>query len=99
MRIPIIAPDLRCGDEPIRVSGWLVDQGDLILAGDFVVELMIPAITIDVQSELSGRVVEIEKPTDSHVRAGDILGWLEDGNDDDHGMNEEEEGQVFPQRS
>ena len=96
MRIPIIAPDLRCEDEPIRVSGWLVDQGDLILAGDYVVELMIPAITIDVQTESSGRVVEIEKPTDSLVQAGDILGWLEDGIDDDHGMNEVEPGQTRP---
>ena len=88
MRVPIIVPDLRCDDEPIRISGWLVDQGDLVLAGDFLVELMIPAITFDILAESSGRIVEIEKTADSTIRTGDILGWLDDG------INEDEEGKT-----
>lgn len=79
MRIPIIVPDLGCDDEQIRVSGWLVDQGDLVLAGDFVAELMIPAVTFDILADSTGRVIAIDKPADSVVQPGEILGWLEDG--------------------
>ncbi|HEY0985154.1 MULTISPECIES: biotin/lipoyl-containing protein [unclassified Schlesneria] len=82
MRIPILVPDLRCENEPLCVSGWLVDEGDLILAGDFIVELRIPAVTFDILSEMSGRVVTIEKLADSPIKTGDILGWLDDGIDE-----------------
>ena len=77
MRIPITVPDLRTRDETIRVSGWLIDEGDLVLAGDLVVELLIPGLTIDVVADPTGRLVDVIKPDDSPVRIGDVLGWLE----------------------
>ena len=45
---PIIVPELRTGDETVRVSVWLVDVGQTLVAGDRVVELLAPGITFDV---------------------------------------------------
>ena len=77
MRVPISVPDLRAGNEPIRVSGWLIDEGDLVSVGELVVELLIPGLTIDVVAESAGRLINIQKPVDSTVHAGDVLGWFE----------------------
>ena len=77
MRVPISVPDLHAGDEPIRVSGWLIDEGDLVLAGELVVELLIPGLTIDVVAVSTGRLIEIIQPVDSPVHVGDVLAWLE----------------------
>jgi pyruvate/2-oxoglutarate dehydrogenase complex dihydrolipoamide acyltransferase (E2) component len=77
MRVPITVPDMRSGDETIRISGWLINEGDLVLTGELVVELLIPGLTIDVIAESSGQLVEIVKPVDTIVAVGDVLGWLE----------------------
>jgi pyruvate/2-oxoglutarate dehydrogenase complex dihydrolipoamide acyltransferase (E2) component len=81
MRVPITVPDLRSGKEPIRISGWLIDEGDLVLMGDLVVELLIPGLTIDIVADSTGRLVEITKSVDSPVHVGDVLGWLETSNE------------------
>ncbi len=80
MRVPIVVPDLGSIDEPFRVSGWFVDEGDVVRSGDLVVELLIPGITFDVMAESTGRLVEITKRFDTTIHSGDILGWLDDAN-------------------
>ncbi len=82
MRVPIMVPDLRSGEETLRISGWLVDEGDLVRAGDLIVELLIPGVTIDIAAPVTGQLVEIVKPVDSPVLFGDVLGWLEPTVDD-----------------
>ncbi len=82
MRVPITVPDLRSGDEIIRISGWLIDEGDLVLAGELFVELLIPGLTIDIIASSTGRLVEIVKPVDSHVQVGDVIGWLDQTDED-----------------
>ena len=78
MLFPIKVPDLGTGDEPIRLCGWLADQGDLISAGDPVAEILIPGITMEITAESSGRLLTIVKPIDARIYTGDVLGWLED---------------------
>lgn len=78
MRVPIVVPDLGSGNESHRVSGWLVDEGDWVVAGDLVVEVLIPGITFDIAAESTGRLVEISLAIDTEIHAGDILGWLDD---------------------
>ncbi|MFO1019674.1 MAG: biotin/lipoyl-containing protein [Planctomycetales bacterium] len=77
MPTPLLVPELGAGQLPIRVSTWLVDLGDDVLAGDRVVELGLPGMTFDVSSPASGRLVRIEKYSDAAVHTGDCLGWLE----------------------
>jgi len=78
MRSSIVVPDLGAGSECLKVSGWLVDEGDWILAGDLVVEVLIPGLTFDIAAESTGRLVEIVAAIDTTIRAGDVLGWIDD---------------------
>jgi pyruvate/2-oxoglutarate dehydrogenase complex dihydrolipoamide acyltransferase (E2) component len=79
MRSPVILPDLGAGDEELRVSCWLVDLGDAVDAGDRIVEILLDGMTFDVTAEQSGLVTRIERHLDSVVRSGDVLGWIETG--------------------
>ena len=81
MRIPIIVPNVGSGDETLRLSGWFIDVGDVVLAGDLVAEVLIPGVTFDIIAESSGRLVEIAKPVDTVTFKGDTLGWLDDADD------------------
>lgn len=90
MSLPLVVPELGAGDLPIRISTWLVDLGDDVLAGDRVVELVLPGMTFDVASPVSGRLIRIEKYSDSAVRAGDCLGWLEPPEQKSSGEEEQE---------
>ena len=78
MRFPIIVPNFGTDDDPIRLCGWLVDEGDLVLAGDLVAEALIPGITFDIVVESDGRLIEIVKPIDSIINPGDIVAWVDD---------------------
>lgn len=70
-------PDLSAGEEAIRVSTWLVDVGEAIEPGERLVDVLIPGVSFSVASPAAGRLVKIERMTDSFVRPGDVLGWLE----------------------
>ncbi len=76
-RIPIPLPDLGAGPETIRVSTWLVDVGEVVEAGERLVDVLIPGVSFSVAAPGGGRLVKIECPTDSHVKSGDVLAWLE----------------------
>lgn len=77
MQVPVEVPELGAGDQTLRICGWLVDVGDLVLKGDLLAEVVIPGVTFEIASPATGRLVEIVCPVDSKIRAGSILGWLE----------------------
>lgn len=77
MRVPIEVPEVGAGTETLRLCGWLVDVGDLILKGDLIAEVIIPGVTFEIASPLTGRLVEITCPVDAKIQSGSILGWLE----------------------
>jgi pyruvate/2-oxoglutarate dehydrogenase complex dihydrolipoamide acyltransferase (E2) component len=77
MRTPVLLPEIGTDDEELRVSCWLVDLGDAVVAGDRIVEILFDGVTFDVTAEHSGRVTRIERSLDAVVRAGDTLGWIE----------------------
>lgn len=78
--IPITLSNLGTGEEPIRVSTWLVDVGESIEPGERLVDVLIPGVSYSVASPAAGRLVKIERTTDCHVQPGDILAWLEPAN-------------------
>ena len=77
MRIPIVVPELGIGHESLRVSGWFVEEGDLVISGDLIAEVLIPGVTFDIAAESSGRLVQIAIPVDATIETGSTLGWLE----------------------
>lgn len=75
-RTAILVPELGTGEEPLRVSAWLVDVGQTVIAGDRVVEVLVPGITFDIAAERTGEIIEITRPVDAVVSTGEILGWI-----------------------
>ena len=88
MRHAIQLPELGLEDKAARISGWLVDVDDVVVAGDVVAEVLLPGITFDVAATHSGKLVQIERPMDAIVATGDVLGWI-DANDDDQPNHDE----------
>jgi pyruvate/2-oxoglutarate dehydrogenase complex dihydrolipoamide acyltransferase (E2) component len=82
MPTPIELPDLGAGDEAVCVSCWLVDPGEIVVAGDRVVEVLIKGITFDVAAPVSGILSRIEKSLDTRTVPGDILGWIDSNTGD-----------------
>jgi pyruvate/2-oxoglutarate dehydrogenase complex dihydrolipoamide acyltransferase (E2) component len=76
-RIPVAVPSIAEGSEDIRVSAWLVDLGQSVIAGDPVVEILIPGITFDIAATGTGKLTEVCRAVDAVVQVGDILGWIE----------------------
>lgn len=74
--VPLTVPDVGAGDGPLTVSSWFADEGESVSVGDTVVVLLVPGITCDVASPVSGVVVRVEKQIDARVRVGDVLGWI-----------------------
>ena len=77
MSSPIRLPEIGAGNASLSVSCWLVDTGDLLDQGDRVVELVTAGSTFDVSAPVAGRLARIDKPLDTAVAVGDILGWIE----------------------
>lgn len=69
-------PELGTG-ETVRVSCWLVEPGDPVDQGDRVVEVLVPGMTFDVPAPVDGVLTRIDKPPDTAVVSGDVLGWIE----------------------
>ncbi len=77
MPTAIVLPELGAGTAPIRVSAWLVEEGESVEFGECVVEVLVPGITYDVPAPAGGVLERIEKQIGSEILPGDILGWLE----------------------
>lgn len=75
--LPITVPELGSETNAARVTAWLVDVGQVVVAGECVVELLVPGVTFDVQTERTGQLVSILKPVDTMVKPGEIVGLLE----------------------
>lgn len=78
--VSITVPELGATDPP-RVSAWLVDIGETVRAGDRIVELLLPGITIDIPAPVSGRLVETTMALNAIVAPGQKLGLIEQDDD------------------
>ena len=81
MPTPIQLPDLGVGDEPIRVSLWLVEPGDSVEAGDRIVELLVSGLTFDVPAPVAGTLRQALAVQDEVVSPGAILGWIDEASE------------------
>ncbi len=76
MRRPIILPDL--GVRSAVLSVWFVNPGDLVYAGDRVVEILAGGATFDVPSPVTGRLAEKLALPDDPLCTDQILGMVEE---------------------
>ncbi len=82
MATPIVVPPMGCPNHDLTVSVWLARAGEQVLAGDRVVELLMPGITFDVESTCSGTIASCECLPGAKVREGNVLGWIEQEQND-----------------
>jgi pyruvate dehydrogenase E2 component (dihydrolipoamide acetyltransferase) len=59
------------------VSFWFAEEGEEVLEGDRLVEILAGSVTFDVPAPLSGRLVEVRVAEEDAVRCGDVLALLE----------------------
>ena len=69
-----------------EVSSWMVKVGDEITDGDIVCEVMTDKVDMEVESPVSGTLVEIVVETGT-VDVGEPIGWVE-GEDDGGGFGD-----------
>ena len=76
MATAIVLPELGT-ETPVQISCWLVEEGESVMEGDRVVEVRTRGITFDVAAPVSGILSQANKPADTVLQTGDILGWIE----------------------
>lgn len=71
--VPLTLPDLGMGDEPATISVWLTDEGQQVVAGDRIVEILAGHATIDLPSPVTGTLVKHLASVDQRVFSGQEL--------------------------
>lgn len=75
-RLPVIVPDLQVGQVPVVLGQWHVEPGEQVLAGDLLLELVLPGLTVSVSCPADGVLTEICRPANSVLRPGEFLAWV-----------------------
>jgi pyruvate/2-oxoglutarate dehydrogenase complex dihydrolipoamide acyltransferase (E2) component len=75
MRVEIVLPEI--GADPVILSLWFVDPGDVIYEGDRVVEILSNGATFDVPAPATGRFIEKRALPDDPLVPGQVLGVVE----------------------
>lgn len=75
MREPIIVPDLGVAD--VVLSVWYVRPGEVVFAGDRLVELLLGSATFDVTASVGGMLVEQCAAPADRLTPGQTVGFLE----------------------
>jgi pyruvate/2-oxoglutarate dehydrogenase complex dihydrolipoamide acyltransferase (E2) component len=73
--VPITLPDL--GTDNARLSGWLVEVGEAVQAGERVCEVRIPGATIGVLAPVDGRLLSRNASVNQQLQAGQTLGDIQ----------------------
>jgi pyruvate dehydrogenase E2 component (dihydrolipoamide acetyltransferase) len=75
-RLAIRMPKMSMTMTEGEVSSWMVDVGSEVSEGDVVCEVMTDKVDMEVESTVSGTLVEIVVPSGT-VEVGEPIGWVE----------------------
>ncbi len=75
--VPVPLPDLGTNGEPVRVSAWFVEVGELVETGEPLLEVLTPGVTCDVCSPTTGRISRLVQDLDASVMPGEVVAWIE----------------------
>jgi pyruvate/2-oxoglutarate dehydrogenase complex dihydrolipoamide acyltransferase (E2) component len=79
MPTPIKLPNLGAEASEATIESWLVAVGDTVAAGDPVVAIETEKATVEIESPVSGTLVEITVPAGGVAPVGGTLGMVEEG--------------------
>lgn len=84
----VLLPELGTGaHEPILISHWYADPGDVVWEGDRLVEVLVGPATFDIPVPATGRLAEIREEEDDPVHPGCVLAIV--------AVDEEEDGEII----
>ena len=78
MTIEITVPELGESVLEATVSRWLKKEGDLVNAGDVLVELETDKVNLEVGAKGTGILQKIEVPEGADVKVGNVLGIIDE---------------------
>ena len=73
----IVLPDLGEGIEEATISSWHVSEGDIVKAGDDIVEIVTDKAAFNVPANASGVVKRIVRHEGDTVKIGETLAEIE----------------------
>ena len=84
MPAEIVLPELGVTPgEPVVLSVWFADEGEEVLEGDRLVEVLVAGSTFDVAAPATGRLSEILAQPEDQLQPGQVLGLIEETEADD----------------
>lgn len=83
MSIEIIVPELGESIVEATVARWLKQEGEPIKVGEPVVELETEKVNLEVSAEQTGVLAHIERREGEDVEIGDVLGIIEEADEDE----------------
>jgi pyruvate dehydrogenase E2 component (dihydrolipoamide acetyltransferase) len=76
-RVALEIPKVGLVMESVRVTRWLKGVGDLLKAGEPLLEVETEKSLVEIEAAVAGRLAEILVPVDQEARVGDRIAWVE----------------------
>lgn len=70
----ILMPDVGEGVTEATLVSWLIAPGETFATGDVLIEVMTDKVSMEIEAEENGTLLEILVPADEEVRIGALLG-------------------------
>jgi pyruvate/2-oxoglutarate dehydrogenase complex dihydrolipoamide acyltransferase (E2) component len=84
MPAEVVLPELGLAPgEPVVLSVWFADEGEAVLEGDRLVEVLVAGSTFDVAAPATGRLSEILAFPEDALQPGQVLGMIEEASEED----------------
>ena len=78
MSANIVVPEVGESIVDARIAKWLRKEGDLVAAGDPVVELETDKVDLEVGAPQAGVLSRIDRKDGDDVKVGEVLGVIDD---------------------
>ena len=78
MDVPIVMPQLGNEIEEAQIDAWLKAVGDRVTAGEPILTVTTPKLTMEIEAPTTGVLKEILTPADEIAPVGGTLGVISD---------------------
>lgn len=76
METPVVLPQLGNEIEEAQIDGWMKAVGDSVKAGEPLLSITTPKVTIEIEAPVSGALSKILVDADELAGVGAILGLI-----------------------